>query len=93
MEFRENVIEWINGQNYVCCTFSQKKFINKIKRFAEKYPSEVKIVSENPEGSIYVRVPLSYLKIGRAREMSEEQKQAARERMKEYQNKVKNSDG
>ena len=43
-DYVENVIEWINGDKEVTMTFSQKKYIRKIKELAERYPDEVKII-------------------------------------------------
>ena len=55
----ENVIEWLEGDEIAKCTFSQKKFINRIKRMAEKPGSPVEIVTKNMDGSICARIPLS----------------------------------
>jgi len=57
----ENVIEWVNGDKYISCTFSQKKFINRTRKLVEKHPDKIKIVAENPDGSIYVKMPLNAL--------------------------------
>lgn len=80
---RENAIEWLNGQDRVTVSFSQGKFINKIKRLAEKNP-EVEIVAENKDGSICAHLPLKYIKINPPRVMSEEQRELARERLLKY---------
>lgn len=80
---RENAIEWLNGQDRVTVSFSQGKFINKIKRLAEKN-TEVEIVAENKDGSICAHLPLKYIKINPPRVMSEEQKELARERLLKY---------
>ena len=62
-DYVENVIEWINGDKEVTMTFSQKKYIRKIKELAERYPDEVKIIDENSDGSIFARMPLSAIHI------------------------------
>jgi U3 small nucleolar ribonucleoprotein component len=77
----ENVIEWLKGQNRVTVTLSQGRYISKVKKLAEKYPDEVEVVAENKDGSIVAHVPLRYIKISRPKEMTEEQKQKAAERL------------
>ena len=62
-ELRENCIEWINGQNTITVTLSQKKYINKVKRMAEKHPDLVSILAENDDGSIFAHLPLKALKL------------------------------
>ena len=58
-EFQENVIEWLTGQDTATVTFSQKKYINRIERMAEKHGSCVEILAKNEDGSITARIPLS----------------------------------
>lgn len=82
MRSNENVIEWLNGDEKVSCTISQGKFITKILKLIEKYPEEVEITN-NDDGTIYCKIPLSWIKISH-REISEEQKQKSRERLKKY---------
>ena len=77
---KENNIEWLTGQDRVTLSFSQGKFINKIKRLAESHP-EVEIVAENKDGTITAHVPLKYIKISAPRVMTEEQRQQARDRL------------
>lgn len=77
---KENNIEWLTGQDRVTVSFSQGKFINKIKRLAESH-KEVEIVAENKDGTITAHLPLKYIKISAPRVMTEEQKEQARERL------------
>ncbi len=78
----ENVIEFLNNEKTIAVSFCSRKWINKIKRLHEKKPDEVKIIAENKDGSIYAHLPIKYLKISPPRKVSEEQKQAASERLK-----------
>lgn len=80
---KENVIEWINGQDRVTVTLSQGKYINKVKTLAAK-TDEVQILAENDDGSIYAHLPLKYIKISPPRQMTDEQKEKARERLKNF---------
>ena len=75
----ENVVEWIDGEKRIAVTFSQKKFVNKLKRLAEQYPDEVDCL-ENPDGSVFGHLPLKWLKISKPREVTDEQRRVARER-------------
>ena len=58
---QENVIEWVNGDNEATCTFSQLKYINRIRRMSKKHPELIKIHAENPDGSILATIPLKAL--------------------------------
>jgi len=60
---KENVIEWIENEDTALCTFSQKKFVNRIRRMVENRTPCVKILVENPDGSILARIPLSAVHI------------------------------
>ena len=80
----ENVIEWLNNDNEVTVTLNQRRYISKVKKLQEKYPDEVRIVVENKDGSIVAKLPIKYIKISAPRKVSEEQRNQARERFKEY---------
>lgn len=56
---KENVIEWIEGDKTATCSFSQKRFINRIRKMSRTPESSVKILAENPDGSILAKIPLS----------------------------------
>lgn len=77
----ENVIDWVTGKDKASVTFSQQKYISRVKKLAQNHPGEVKL-DENLDGSIYATVPLSWIKISPPRKVSEEQKEAATERLK-----------
>ena len=70
----------------------ERKWIAKISKLKEKYPNEIKIIAE-PEinnGCIYCRLPAEWFRIqppGKGRVMTEEEKQAGRERLEEYRRK------
>lgn len=84
----ENVIEWIRNSKTATVTFSQGKYITKIKKLAEKYPDKIQICKVNNDSSIVAHIPVSAIKISiTERVMSEEQKEAARERLKKAREK------
>lgn len=81
----ENVIEWIRGQNVVALTLcSNSKLAGRVKRLYETHKEEMTL-KENPDGSIFAHVPLKWIKIGPPRKVSEEQREAAAKRLREYQ--------
>lgn len=60
---KENVIEFLKGEETATCTFCQGRFITKVKRLAAKYPDLVKITFENPDGSIVATLPVKAIKL------------------------------
>ena len=82
---RENVIGWYKDSEIATVTFSQGRYISKIKKLAEKHPDDVKIL-ENTDGTILAYIPVKAIHISiRNTEMSDEQKKAASERLKKIQ--------
>jgi len=59
----ENCIEWLNGSDTITVTLSQRRFINKVRRLAEKHEKSVEIVAENADGSIVAHLPIKALKL------------------------------
>ena len=87
----ENVIEWLEGDKFITCTFSQKKFINKCLRLAEQQANNVTILALNNDGSILVRLPIEMLKLSPKRRdnISEERKEILREQLRNARNRNK----
>ncbi len=73
----ENVIEWLNRQNEVGFTVSQRKYINLIERLDAKYPDAHIIKVRNKDGSIFAKFPLNWLHIypPAVRELTPEQRE------------------
>ena len=74
----ENVIEFLRDQQIATATFCQGRYVNKIKELSKKYPEEVQITAENPDGSIVAHFPTKWVKIVPKREMSEKQEEQLR---------------
>ena len=92
-DFKENVIEFLYNDKMATVTFTQGRFITKIKKLAEKYPDEVKITAQNEDGSIVAHIPVSYIHISnRSRDLSEEQLQELRERARNIRKSDLNKD-
>lgn len=79
----EFVIEWTKDQNYAGVTVpSGTALKSKLIRYSKERPDEVKTMAINEDGSAYFHVPINYIKVSPPRKVSEEQKQAAGERLR-----------
>ena len=58
-ELKENCIEWYTGENIATVSLSQKRYITRLRRIAEKCPQCVEIIAENADGSITARISLA----------------------------------
>lgn len=80
----EFAIEWVKGGEYAGVTVpSGTALKSKILRLAKEHPNEVKVISRNEDGSMFAHIPINYVKISPPRKVSEEQREAARNRFKE----------
>ena len=62
---------------------------SKLMRYAKERPDEVKLMVENADGSAFFHVPVNYIKCSPPRQISEGQKEAARQRFQEMREKKK----
>ena len=83
---QENVIEFLRGSKTATVTFTQGRFISKIKKLAERFPDKVEIIAENKDGSIVAHIPTKaiHINILEGRELSEEQIENFKRRMLDY---------
>lgn len=91
-DFQENNVQWYTGQKTVTASFTQKKFVTRFRKYLKNKVQGLQIVAQNKDGSICVRFPLSWVKISpprKPREMTEEQRAAAVERLKLARQKKK----
>ena len=78
---QENAIEFLRNADRATATFTQGRYITKIKKLAEKYPDECEVVAENKDGSIVAHFPVKWIKINRAQvELTDEQREERAER-------------
>lgn len=88
-EFKENVLEWLNGQTKVTCTLNDPKYIRIVKELAKKKPDKVTIDAENKDGSIVATIPKSAIKINIVnRELTDEQRKELGERLRKSTQKT-----
>ena len=89
MENNENMIEFISGTRSATVTFTNRKHISRIKQLYEERGDEFRYYHENKDGSVCAKIPLKWIKVNAGskpgtrtkREMTEEQKEALRERL------------
>ena len=87
-DVRENVIEWITGDDTVTVTLTQPRYITKVRKivahYAERNDDRVTLV-ENRDGSVFARFPIECLNLALKRtvNMSEEQKEVLRAQLVE----------
>ena len=81
----ENVIEFLKNAKTATVSFSQGRFIRKIRKMKELYPDQVDIRYDD-HGVVTAHIPVSAIRIGIVppREMTEEQKAEARERLRAW---------
>ena len=79
----ECVIEWIKGEKMAGVTMpNNTKLKNRILKIAETR-KEVE-VTMNADGSIYARIPSSWVKINPTLELSEEEREQRRNKMMDF---------
>lgn len=71
----ENCIEFIRDSERATVSFSQGRYITKIKKLSEEYPEECEIVAENQDGSVYAHIPVAWIRINPGMELTDEQKE------------------
>ena len=89
----ENMVEFYKGSKTCTVSFTSQKYINKIKKLYKKSPDAFEVFEINDDGSLYARIPLSWLKISmpRTKEMTEEQRESAAERFRKYREEKYNN--
>lgn len=79
----EFCIEWIKGNDYAGVTApSGTALKNKLMRYAQERPEDVKLMAENKDGSAFFHIPINYVKLSPPRKVSDEQREAAGERFR-----------
>lgn len=79
-DYRENNIEFYSNAETATCSFSQGRYVSRIKKLAEKYPDDVQITAENKDGSIVAHFPVKWVKINPPKQLSEETREMMAER-------------
>ena len=84
-DFKETCVDYLDVDDHATFCSAERKWVNKILKFKEAYPNEVKITAhpDGNDGIIVANIPKSWLKISPPRQVNftEEQRLAAAERM------------
>ena len=82
----ETVFEHLDGNNTWTVSTDERVWKNRLSKLAEQHPDEVECVAVNRDGSVMCHVPASWLRLRPPvkRNMTEEEKQAARDRLNTY---------
>ncbi len=82
INIQENNIEWLSGQKKVSAYITQERFKNKIRTLANEHPELCNIIQTNDDGSMFCHIDISCVKISAPRQLTDEQREAAAERLK-----------
>lgn len=79
----ENAIEFLDGQKTATVTLHDRRLRNRILKLAEERPDEVAVICrpEENNGFLFAHIPLKWLRIQPPKQMSEEQREKAKERL------------
>ena len=84
-DVKETCVGYISDEKYATFCSSETKWINKILKLHDNYPSDVKIVyyPEKNNGMIYAHIPKNFIKISPPRQVNytDEQRAAMAERL------------
>lgn len=82
-EIYETSISYLRGDDHIIVSTTDYVWANKIVKLQASDPENVVIKTKNPDGSVVAKLPKEYLSLRKPikRELTEEQRIAARERM------------
>ena len=79
---RETATNYMYGDETFTMSSSESKWINRIKKYSEQYPNDVKITHINEDGSIMAEINKKWFKISPPRKVSDKQRELASQRFK-----------
>lgn len=91
----ECAVNFIKGEKVASVTAAAgTKWNNRIRKWAEEFPEAVQILAVNEDGSVFAHFPSKFVKLERpverkGREMTDEEKAAAAERLRVVREKQK----
>lgn len=88
-DYRENVIEFYNSDEYALVTLNRGRYISKVLKYAEQFPGECKILAKNTDGSILAKLPAKWVRIAKPKsmELTDEERKELGERLAEAKRK------
>ena len=84
---------WLKGRDYAEVTVpSGTAWKSKLMLYAESHPDEVRCIAINKDGSAFFHVPVGWIKCSPPRKVSDEQRAAAGERLRQMWEDRKSED-
>lgn len=68
-DIKETIYEHTTGSDTMTITAAERWSVGMVKRLKERYPEQVEICCENPDGSLLARVPADWMQIKPKRRM------------------------
>ena len=62
-DIKKNVLKWVSEEDYIECTFWERKYIRRVLKLAAHYPELVPMMKHNRDGSIFCQIPLKAIKL------------------------------
>ena len=89
----ETVVEFVRGDKEITVSSTDSTWARRLLKLCHENPEETRIVAENSDGSVCVKLPKKYLKLSRpaTRTMTDEQRKASAERLKAIRSKSTSS--
>lgn len=89
--YSETAIDHIKGDTHCSVSTGEQAVRNRLAKLAERYPDDVKLVSNNADGSVYYHIPFKWVKLSPPRkvEMTDEKRVALANRMRAMREKSK----
>lgn len=88
MKIRETVYDHTSGDETFTITANDQWSITMVRRLAQKYPDDVKILARNEDGSLLAEAPKSWMRIIPRRKvnLTEERRKELSDKMRELRN-------
>lgn len=79
----ETVVEYTRGNSYITVSSTDSNWVKKILKVCANNPEDTRIVAQNQDGSVCVKMPKSYLKLSppKKNNLTDEQRKAVSRRL------------
>ncbi len=80
----DNSIEFLKGSQRATVSFTQTRYVSRIKTLAKQRPGECRIIADNPDGRICAHIPVSWVKIAPPVIRTQAQRETARKNIQKH---------
>lgn len=80
----ETTTNHIHGDSYLTFYSSDKKWIRRLLKLKKQYPDKIDIRHDDPDEGVLAYIPENWFRLSPPRKISDAQRDAARDRMREY---------